>query len=94
MVALQALSGTGSLRIGAAFIAKFLPGTKVFVSDPTWGNHLNIFGDCGVAVEKYRCGRQCSTHTPRKGAQAASAAARDSSANNAAWPKPGSANGG
>ena len=28
-MALQALSGTGSLRIGAEFIAKFLPGTKV-----------------------------------------------------------------
>lgn len=54
-VALQALSGTGSLRIGAAFIAKFLPGTQVFVSDPTWGNHHNIFGDAGVTVQKYRC---------------------------------------
>jgi aspartate aminotransferase len=51
---LQSLSGTGSLRIGAAFIAKFLPGTKVFVSNPTWGNHNNIFADAGVTVEKYR----------------------------------------
>lgn len=51
---LQSLSGTGSLRIGAAFIAKFLPGTTVYVSNPTWGNHMNIFGDAGVKVEKYR----------------------------------------
>ena len=55
MVALQALSGTGSLRVGAAFIAKFLPGTKVYLSNPTWGNHNNIFADAGVPAEKYRC---------------------------------------
>ena len=54
VVALQALSGTGSLRIGAEFISKFMPGTKVYVSDPTWGNHHNIFADAGVKVEKYR----------------------------------------
>lgn len=52
---LQSLSGTGSLRIGAAFIAKFLPkGTTVYLSDPTWGNHVNIFGDAGVPVKRYR----------------------------------------
>jgi len=55
VVALQALSGTGSLRVGAAFIAKFLPGTKVYLSNPTWGNHNNIFADAGVPAEKYRC---------------------------------------
>ena len=33
---LQSLSGTGSLCVGAHFIAKFLPGTKVYVSNPTW----------------------------------------------------------
>ena len=59
MVALQALSGTGSLRVGAAFIAKFLPGTKVLLSNPTWGNHNNIFADAGVPAEKYRCCGQC-----------------------------------
>ena len=47
---LQSLSGTGSLRLGAAFIAKFLPGTTVYVSNPTWGNHNNIFADAGVKV--------------------------------------------
>ena len=40
MATLQSLSGTGSLYIGACFIAKFLPGTKVYVSAPTWGNHF------------------------------------------------------
>ena len=51
---LQALSGTGSLRIGAQFIAKFLPGTTVYLSNPTWGNHKNIFSDAGVEWKWYR----------------------------------------
>ncbi|KAI8473711.1 MAG: aspartate aminotransferase [Monoraphidium minutum] len=51
---IQALSGTGALRVGAAFIGKFMPGTKVFISNPTWGNHMNIFGDEGVEWAKYR----------------------------------------
>ena len=52
---IQCLSGTGSLRIGADFIKKFMPaGTVVYVSDPTWGNHHNIFGDAGLETRKYR----------------------------------------
>ncbi len=34
---IQALSGTGALRVGAAFAGKFMKGTKVFISNPTWG---------------------------------------------------------
>ena len=45
----QSLSGTGSLRVGAAFIAKFMPGAVVYLPSPTWGNHKNIFADAGVA---------------------------------------------
>uniref|UniRef100_A0A061RCX4 Aspartate aminotransferase n=1 Tax=Tetraselmis sp. GSL018 TaxID=582737 RepID=A0A061RCX4_9CHLO len=51
---LQSLSGTGSLRVGAAFINTWMPGTKVFLSNPTWGNHRNIFADAGVEWEYYR----------------------------------------
>jgi aspartate/tyrosine/aromatic aminotransferase len=36
-VCIQALSGTGALRVGAAFVGKFMKGTKVFISNPTWG---------------------------------------------------------
>jgi len=50
----QALSGTGALRILAAFIAKFYPGPKtVWMPNPTWGNHIPIMGHSGVGVEKY-----------------------------------------
>uniref|UniRef100_A0A1D1ZYE6 Aminotransferase class I/classII large domain-containing protein n=1 Tax=Auxenochlorella protothecoides TaxID=3075 RepID=A0A1D1ZYE6_AUXPR len=50
---LQSLSGTGSLRVAAAFLAKFLPGVTVYLSRPTWGNHKNIFGDAGVEWREY-----------------------------------------
>eukprot|EP00891_Asterochloris_glomerata_P004852 jgi/Astpho2/4852/fgenesh1_pm.00069_%23_3_t len=50
----QSLSGTGSLRVGAEFISKFLPGATVYLSNPTWGNHRNIFADAGVEWKYYR----------------------------------------
>jgi hypothetical protein len=54
VVCLQALSGTGSLRLAAAFIARWMKGTTVYISNPTWGNHRNIFGDEGVEWKYYR----------------------------------------
>ncbi|KAJ7523369.1 hypothetical protein O6H91_18G049000 [Diphasiastrum complanatum] len=50
----QGLSGTGSLRLGAAFIQRYLPGVKVLISSPTWGNHKNILNDSGVPWSEYR----------------------------------------
>jgi len=52
----QALSGTGGLRLGAAFMQRFFPaGTPVYISNPTWGNHTNIFQDAGIQdVRTYR----------------------------------------
>ena len=50
----QSLSGTGSLRVGAAFIAKFMPGAAVYLPNPTWGNHKNIFADAGAEWKEYR----------------------------------------
>lgn len=54
MATVQSLSGTGSLRLGAAFIARFMPGATVYLPNPTWGNHKNIFTDAGVAWSEYR----------------------------------------
>lgn len=51
----QSLSGTGSLRVGAAFAARFIKGKPALLSNPTWGNHRNIFGDEGVEWKYYRC---------------------------------------
>lgn len=53
--ATQFLSGTGCLRLGAQFLAKFYrASTTVYIPDPTWANHRNIFNDAGLAVKTYR----------------------------------------
>lgn len=52
--AVQTLSGTGSCRLFADFQARFMPRTKVFIPDPTWSNHWNIWRDGGVEALKYR----------------------------------------
>ncbi|KAK8463396.1 hypothetical protein SEVIR_1G359000v4 [Setaria viridis] len=51
---LQSLSGTGSLRLAAAFIQRYFPEAKVLISSPTWGNHKNIFNDARVPWSEYR----------------------------------------
>eukprot|EP00899_Mesostigma_viride_P011871 jgi/Mesvir1/20685/Mv14894-RA.1 len=53
LATIQSLSGTGSLRIAAAFINRFMPGTAIYISNPTWGNHKNIFHDAGVQWKEY-----------------------------------------
>jgi len=51
----QALSGTGACRVGGAFLAQFLgAGTPIYLPDPTWGNHVNIFRAAGLEVRRYR----------------------------------------
>ncbi|PVZ97068.1 hypothetical protein BB558_000797 [Smittium angustum] len=51
----QSLSGTGALRVGAAFIERWLgKDTKIFVPKPTWGNHITVFRDAGLSVSDYK----------------------------------------
>jgi aspartate aminotransferase len=54
VVSIQSLSGTGALRLGGEFIAKFLPGRTIYISDPTWGNHKAVFTNSGVKQKDYR----------------------------------------
>lgn len=54
-VTVQAISGTGALRVGAAFLSKWFPGhKKVYLPKPSWGNHNPIFGHAGMEVSGYR----------------------------------------
>jgi aspartate aminotransferase len=51
----QGISGTGSLRVGAAFLKSFFPGVKtVWLPKPTWGNHTPIFKHSGLDVDGYK----------------------------------------
>lgn len=49
----QALGGTGGLKIGADFLKKLTPAAKVLISDPSWENHRALFTNAGFAVETY-----------------------------------------
>ncbi len=49
----QALGGTGGLKIGADFLKKLNPAAKVLVSDPSWENHRALFSQAGFTVESY-----------------------------------------
>ncbi|KAK9829925.1 hypothetical protein WJX72_008678 [[Myrmecia] bisecta] len=50
----QCLSGTGSLRVGAEFLAQHYPHKVVLLPDPTWANHNKIFPNAGLQIRKYR----------------------------------------
>lgn len=51
---MQALSGTGALRVAAAFLARYYPSKEIYMPDPTWGNHGPIFRDSGLVPKTYR----------------------------------------
>lgn len=54
-VTAQSISGTGALRIGAAFLAKFWQGNReIYIPSPSWGNHVAIFEHAGLPVNRYR----------------------------------------
>lgn len=52
-VTVQAPGGTGALRIAGDFLARIRPEATVWVSDPTWPNHANIFRAAGLRVDTY-----------------------------------------
>ncbi|MFZ9433065.1 MAG: amino acid aminotransferase [Burkholderiaceae bacterium] len=49
----QALGGTGGLKVGADFLKRLNPGAKVVISDPSWENHRALFTNAGFTVEAY-----------------------------------------
>ncbi|MHB1007704.1 MAG: amino acid aminotransferase [Propionibacteriaceae bacterium] len=54
VVTVQALGGTGGLRIGAGLLQLSNPGATVLVSDPSWENHQALFTRAGFPVATYR----------------------------------------
>jgi aromatic-amino-acid transaminase len=49
----QALGGTGALKVGADLLKRFVPDAQVFISDPSWENHRALFEGAGFVVETY-----------------------------------------
>ncbi|MET3513306.1 aromatic-amino-acid transaminase [Pseudacidovorax sp. 1753] len=50
---IQALGGTGGLKVGADFLKKLSPSAKVLISDPSWENHRALFTQAGFEVGTY-----------------------------------------
>ncbi|MCG2583156.1 amino acid aminotransferase [Massilia sp. TS11] len=52
-VTVQALGGTGALKLGADFLKRFNPNADVYISDPSWENHRALFDSAGFTVHNY-----------------------------------------
>lgn len=50
----QALGGTGALKLGADFIKRLRPGAAIWISNPSWENHRALFESAGFTVKTYR----------------------------------------
>lgn len=53
VVTAQALGGTGALKLGADFLRRFLPGSDLYISSPSWENHRALFESAGFTVKEY-----------------------------------------
>ena len=72
---IQSVGSSGGLKVGADFIARWLPGSEVWVSDPSWENHRSMFEGAGLAVHTYpyydaatggaRASTRCATRCAR-----------------------------
>jgi len=49
----QAIGGTGGLKIGADFLKHLRHDAKVLISDPSWENHRALFTNAGFVVDTY-----------------------------------------
>jgi aspartate aminotransferase len=45
--------GTGALRVAAEFIKKANPDATIWVTNPTWANHISLFQAAGLKVKEY-----------------------------------------
>ncbi|QHM77891.1 Aromatic-amino-acid aminotransferase [Mixta theicola] len=50
---IQTIGGSGALKVGADFLKRYFPQSQVWVSDPTWENHIAIFAGAGFEVNTY-----------------------------------------
>ncbi len=50
---IQTLGGTSALKVAADTIFSLFGKKKIWFSDPTWGNHLHIFGSAGHETDSY-----------------------------------------
>lgn len=50
---IQTLGGSGALKVGADFLKTYFPESEIWVSNPTWDNHVAIFNGAGIKTHYY-----------------------------------------
>ncbi len=50
---LQTPGGSGALRVAAGVILRANPSATIWISDPTWSNHIPLLGGAGFTVQSY-----------------------------------------
>ncbi len=53
LVTIQTPGGSGSLRVAAGLILRASPDAAVWVSEPTWANHVPLLGGAGLTLKPY-----------------------------------------
>jgi aspartate aminotransferase len=53
LATIQTPGGCGAMRMAAEFIKRSNPDATVWVSSPTWANHIPLLGDSGLHIEHY-----------------------------------------
>ncbi len=49
----MAPGGSGALRISAELVQRCKAGARLWVSAPTWGNHIPLLGTAGLNIQEY-----------------------------------------
>lgn len=53
VTSIQAPGGCGALRLGGELINRAKPGATIWMSKPTWANHVPLFGEAGLQIKEY-----------------------------------------
>jgi aspartate/tyrosine/aromatic aminotransferase len=53
LVTIQTPGGSGSLRVAAGMIFRASPAASVWVSEPTWVNHMPLLAGAGLSLKSY-----------------------------------------
>ena len=51
LVTIQTPGGSGSLRVAAGLLLRARAGARVWVSEPTWANHVPLLGGAGIELK-------------------------------------------
>ena len=53
IASIQTPGGTGALKVACDLLNAIEPGKRIWVSTPTWANHIPIATDAGLSIQKY-----------------------------------------